>query len=126
MFSGRNIFKKLLSSGSPESPGICKQMELILSLKKQSVKTVVIVSHDLDEVTEYCNKITVFRGGKVVCCDTPKNVFTSLEKVKEYGLGLPITANCALKLKEIGVNIDTDFKADNFISAISETYKKSR
>ncbi len=101
-------------------------MELILALKKQSVKTVVIVSHDLDEVAEYCNKIAVFRGGKVVCCDTPKNVFTSLEKVKEYGLGLPITANCALKLKEIGVNIDTDFKADNFISAISETYKKSR
>ncbi len=99
-------------------------MSLILSLKKESVETVIIVSHDLDEVTEYCNKIAVFLNGKVVCCDTPKNIFSTLNKVKEYGLGLPITANCVQKLSEIGVFIDTDFKADDFINAIKENYEK--
>ena len=41
-------------------------MNLILSLKSSTVKTVIIVSHDLDEVTENCNKVAVFYQGKEV------------------------------------------------------------
>ena len=98
-------------------------MKLILSLKENSVKTVIIVSHDLDEVTEYCNKVAVFYKGKVVMCDTPKNVFDSVKEVESFNLGLPITANCTQKLKQLGVQIDTNYKASDFIENIVKAYK---
>ena len=97
-------------------------MNLILSLKSSTVKTVIIVSHDLDEVTENCNKVAVFYQGKVVMCDTPKNIFNNAKELESYGLGLPITAKCTNSLKNLGVQIDTDYKADNFISAIVNAY----
>ncbi len=98
-------------------------MDLILNLKNDRLKTVIIVSHDLDEVTENCNKIAVFCGGKVVMCDTPKNVFKDAKLLESYGLGLPITAKCTENLKELGVTIDSNYKAKDFIEKIVEAYK---
>ena len=98
-------------------------MDLILNLKSSSVKTVIIVSHDLDEVTENCNKVAVFYNGKAVLCDTPKNIFNNAKELEGYGLGLPITAKCANSLEEIGVKIDTNYKADDFINGVIKAYK---
>ena len=98
-------------------------MKLILNLKQNSVKTVVIVSHDLDEVTENCNKVAVFYNGKVVMCDTPKNIFNNVKELESYKLGLPITAKCTQELKKLGVEIDTNYKASDFVENIVRAYK---
>ena len=98
-------------------------MDLILHLKSSRLKTVIIVSHDLDEVTENCNKVAVFYNGKVVMCDEPKNIFKKSSELEKYNLGLPITAKCAQKLKELNVILDTNYKANDFIYCVVNAYK---
>lgn len=87
---------------------------LLHSLKQSFVKTIVIVSHDMDFVAENCNKVAVFSHGEVIANGTPKEVF-SLPCVKEDGLGLPLTAYLQEILNANGVEISSDLTTVDFI-----------
>ena len=100
-----------------------KQLIKILhDIHYKSVKTIIIVSHDMDEVCENCNKIAVFSNGKVVECNSPELLFSSADKLESLRLDLPITAKITEKLKNVGVEIETDYKIDDFIYAIKKKY----
>ena len=76
-------------------------MELICSLKK-SMKAVVMISHNMDEVSAYCNKIALMDEGKLVGVYTPRELFVD-DKVERLGLSLPSVVALARKLKTAGV-----------------------
>lgn len=100
-----------------------KQLYLLLhDLLKSVVKTIIIVSHDLDEVCENCNKIAVFNDGKVVITGSTKTIFKDKELLS-YGLDLSITAKLSDELKSLGVNLDTDYTTQNFIDCVELAYK---
>ena len=91
---------------------------LLHKLHKSFVKTVIIVSHDMDAVAENCTRAVVFSQGKVVCEGTPKEIFSDLETTKNLGLGFPVTAYLTARLKEVGVDIDSDLTVDGFVNEI--------
>lgn len=93
-------------------------LRLLCDLHKKFVKTVIIVSHDMDLIAEYCTGVAVFDGGKVVATGTPKEIFSDAERIKSFGLELPVTAYLTAKMKKSGANIDDDFTTDGFISAV--------
>ena len=99
-------------------------MFLLHEIHRTSVKTVIIVSHDMDEVSENCNRIAVFKEGKVVECNSPEVLFSSVSKLEELRLDAPITAKLTKNLKNVGVDIQTDYKLDDFIYAIKKEYFK--
>ena len=102
-------------------------MEILHSIHRSGdVKTIIIVSHDMDEVCENCNKIAVFSNGIVAYCDTPENLFYSPENLKNLRLDAPVTAKVTQKLKDVGVNLQTDFKTDDFIYAVKKAYLKKQ
>ena len=45
-----------------------------LKLQKELRKTIIFVSHDIDEAVKMADRIAIFRSGKLVQCDTPDNV----------------------------------------------------
>ena len=93
-------------------------LELLLRLHKDFVKTIIIVSHDMNLVAEYCTNAAVFSGGKILSCGTPKEIFSEKSLIEESGLNVPLTAFLVEKLKEKGVLIDCDLTVDGFIDGV--------
>ena len=93
-------------------------MELLHSIHGGWCKTIVIVSHDMDEIAENCTHAAVFSEGKVVLTGTPPEIFAQSETLFSLGLDVPTTARCTLLLRERGIEIDTDFTCDDFAEKV--------
>lgn len=63
-------------------------------------KTIILVSHSMDDVARLADRILVMYNGNLVMSGTPKEVFS--EKYKEYGLNLPQVAELAKRLNVTG------------------------
>ena len=96
---------------------------LLKRLHKTFVKTIIIVSHDLNIVAEHCNKVAVFSHGKVVAVGTPKEIFSNAQKATELGLKLPATAMLEDALKKVGLTVDSNLTEDGFVSAFVNAIK---
>ncbi len=93
-------------------------MDLLHRLHGDWCRTVVIVSHDMDEIAENCTRVAVFSEGKLVCALPPKELFLKAEELYALGLDIPLTAKLCLALKERGIDIDCDFTVDGFVRAV--------
>ncbi len=99
-------------------------MELLHSIHGGWCKTIVIVSHDMDEIAENCTNAAVFSDGKVVLQGKPSEIFRQADKLFSLGLDIPMTARCALLLRAQGIEIDTDFTCDDFAEKVSALWRK--
>lgn len=96
-------------------------MRLLQNLKNTTCKTIIIVSHDMDEVAENCNKAAVFSGGEIVKCGSVEEIFSCGEELNELRLGLPLTAYIAEELKKSGVELNlASYDEDGFVKAVKE------
>ena len=86
--------------------------ELILSQVKNyqqtTGSTVILVSHSMEDIANYADKVLVMEQGQVYNYDTTENVFRDAENLSRMGLGIPDITKVFLKLKEKGVDIGTD------------------
>ncbi len=93
-------------------------MELLHRIHGGWCKTVVIVSHDMDEIAENCTRAAVFSEGRVAMEGTPAEIFARSEELFALGLDVPVTARCALLLKERGIGIETDYTCRDFADKV--------
>jgi energy-coupling factor transport system ATP-binding protein len=99
-------------------------MSLLHTIHREWCKTVVVVSHDMDEVAENCTKVAVFSDGKVKFVLPPRELFQKKEELLSLGLDLPVTAKIVSLLREEGIDIDCDFTADDFIEKTVDYLRK--
>ena len=78
-------------------------MKTLGALKQDFVKTVIIVSHDMDEVLENCNAAAAFSGGKAVKTGAPKDIFKDEKLVESLRLNEPVTAYIENRINDLGV-----------------------
>ncbi len=90
-------------------------MALLHKLKESWCKTVVIVSHDMDEVAENCTRVAVFSEGKVQYVLPPAELFRRTEELLRLGLDIPLTAKLVRALGQRGVTVDCDFTAEDLV-----------
>lgn len=95
-------------------------MRLLHELHSTTCKTVIIVSHDMDEVCENCTRVAVFSQGEVIAGGTPEEVFSQGEKMRGLRLGVPLTEYLSERLAEKGVNLNCDLTENDFIRAVKE------
>ena len=100
-------------------------IRLLHTIHKSFVKTIIIVSHDMDLVSENCTRAVVFSKGKIVLEGTPKEIFSDSERVEKLGLDIPVTAYLTNALKEKGIIVDSDLTVDDFIKKLSLTLDKN-
>ncbi len=93
-------------------------IELLKTLHKDFVKTVIIVSHDMNLVAENCNRTAVFSKGELYAVGTPKEIFSRYGEIAELGLDLPVTAYLTKTLAEKGINIESDFTEKSFVDGV--------
>ncbi len=81
---------------------------LISDYHKEMKNTVLLISHSMDDIATYANKVVVINEGKIFDFDTVKNIFLKSNELKDMGLSVPSVTNVMLALEQKGVkNIDT-------------------
>lgn len=83
-------------------------LELIKEMQTKSGMTILLVSHSMDDVAEYVDRIIVMNHGKVMFDDVPKAVFQHHEELEQIGLSAPQVTYICHRLKEQGLDVDTD------------------
>ena len=93
-------------------------MELLHKLHREWCKTVVIVSHDMDEIAENCTKAAVFSEGEVKFVLPPRELFRRADELTALGLDVPLTAKLCSALAKRGVALECDFTTEDFIAKV--------
>ena len=81
---------------------------LIANMKKDLNITVILVSHSMDDVARYVDRIMVMGGGKLLYDDEPVKVFRNVKELEELGLAAPQITYVMKLLKERGLDVNTD------------------
>ena len=99
-------------------------LDMVSALHKDSGMTIILVSHSMEDVARYVERVIVMDRGKVAYDDTPREVFSHGEELEEMGLGIPESARIARMLKSRGINVDPDVltvdeAADSIYAAVT-------
>ena len=85
--------------------GAKEMLDLFVSLNKQG-KTILIVTHEMDYVLEYCQECVVMKDGDVVYQGTPTSLFADNDILEKCELDCPSSFELAKKLNEKGMILD--------------------
>ena len=80
----------------------------IAELKEKTGMTVVLVSHSMEDVAKYVDRLVVMDHGKKAFDGTPKEVFAQYKELEEIGLAAPQVTYIMHALAEHGMNVKTD------------------
>ncbi|MBE6663794.1 MAG: energy-coupling factor transporter ATPase [Ruminococcaceae bacterium] len=90
--------------------------------REESGTTVIIVSHSMEDMAMYCDRVVVMSKSKLLLNGTCKEVFSQHQLLKENGLDVPEITNIVLKLREKGINIPSDiYTVEGAIEAICKS-----
>lgn len=70
--------------------------------------TVILVSHSMEDVAKYVNRIIVMNQGSVMYDGEPKEVFRHYKELEEVGLAAPQVTYLMHELKDMGFPVSTD------------------
>lgn len=80
----------------------------IKKIRKKKNITIILVSHSMEDIARLVDKILVMYKGKLAIYDTPLEVFKKVEKLEEFGLGVPQVTYFMKALREKGIDVDTN------------------
>ena len=83
-------------------------LNLISNLHSKLGMTIILVSHSMEDVADYVDRIIVMNKGRVVFDDVPKEVFRHYRELEEIGLAAPQVTYCMQELRAEGFDVDTD------------------
>jgi len=78
-------------------------LDFILRLHDEEGLTLVLVSHNMEELAQLCDRIYVVSGGQVTMSGTPQEIFSRPDRLRELGLGIPAVTNAIYQLYEEGL-----------------------
>ena len=101
--------------------GRFEMMEMFYKLHKEQHMTIVLVTHQMNDVSDYADHVIVIESGNVVKEGSPKEVFSDASWLLEKQLGVPTTLAFVQKLKEKGWSTDKmPLTLDELANAILE------
>jgi energy-coupling factor transport system ATP-binding protein len=89
--------------------GRAEILSLIESLRERNHTGIVMVSHSMDDVAMYADRIAVLNNGTLAMIDTPEAVFSRSEELLNMGLNLPQATRLVRALRERGIKIEHDY-----------------
>lgn len=75
---------------------------------KQTGSTIVLVSHSMEDIAKYADRVLVMNAGRIAMYDATDKVFARAPELLELGLSVPEVTKIFLRLREMGLDIDTD------------------
>ncbi len=77
----------------------------IAQYHRERKNTIIIVSHSMEDIAQTTDRIIVMNHGKLEMFDTPKKVFSQVEKLESMGLRVPEITRIMLELKKEGYDV---------------------
>ena len=84
-------------------------LTLVESLRRDFGTSIVMVSHSMDDVAMYADRIAVLDQGSLFMVDTPEEVFSHSAELLEMGLNLPQATQLVRALRARGIAIQEDY-----------------
>ncbi len=85
-----------------------KVLEEISGYHKNSGTTILLVSHSMEDIVKYANKVLVMNRGRLFCYESTDKVFSMSEELQEIGLDIPQITKLSHLLAEKGIDIGSD------------------
>ena len=83
-------------------------LTMIQDYRTRSGKTVLLVSHSMEDIARLADRVLVMRHGEVAMLDTVERVFARADELEEMGLTVPAVTKILLLLRQQGVDVGTD------------------
>lgn len=83
-------------------------LDQIAALRKETGITVILVSHSMEDVAKYVERIIVMNQGSVMFDDEPQKVFHHYKELEKVGLAAPQVTYIMQELKKRGLPVQTD------------------
>ena len=101
-------------------PAGCTQiLDNICRYRRETGSTVIIVSHNMDDVARIAERVIVFNKGAIAMDGSPEEVFSQPEKLIEMGLDLPHSSLIAMELRRQGIELEGPVHTlDGLVSSI--------
>ncbi len=96
-------------------------LQQVKRLQQETGMTILLVSHSMEDVAEYVDRIVVMNQGSVMYDDTPHNVFSHYKELEEVGLAAPQVTYILNELQCKGLAVETS--ATTISSAADEIMK---
>lgn len=97
-------------------------LDFISDLHKQGL-TVIMVSHSMNDLARFCDRVLILKKGETYLLGTPDEVFTRGKELNEIGLSAPSAQRLVHLLKEEGIRLgDGLYDADRLADDLSALY----
>lgn len=82
--------------------------EQIAAMKEENDMTILLVSHSMEDVAQYVERMIVMNQGQIVYDDIPVNVFQHYRQLESIGLAAPQVTYLMQEMREMGFAVRTD------------------
>ncbi len=83
-------------------------LAMLVKLKEEKNMSIVLVSHSMDDVADYADRVMVMKEGEIAYLDTPQNVFCHKKELEEMGLSIPQITHLMYSMKAAGFRVDVN------------------
>ncbi len=83
-------------------------LEKISEYHRNSGTTILLVSHSMEDIVKYADKVLVMNRGRLFCYEDVDKVFSRSKEIQMIGLDVPQITRLSLMLKEHGVDLGDD------------------
>lgn len=98
------VLDEPFASLDPES--VEELSDLLKDYIKNKDKTIVVVSHDMTQMANLCDRIIVLNDGKLVMNNTPEKIFEDVDTLNKYDLDIPEITQIFIELKNRGFDLN--------------------
>ena len=86
--------------------GRTELLNLLKEIHETKGITVILVSHSMEDVAEYAERLIVIDEGEIKYDDEPRKVFAHADELRKMGLEIPQCTELMGKLADAGLNVD--------------------
>lgn len=83
-------------------------LEQVKRLKETLHLAVILVSHSMDDVAQYADRMVVMHQGEIALSGTPREVFRHYDELRQLGVGVPTVTDLMHQLRQKGMPVSTD------------------
>lgn len=100
-------------------------LSLITRLKEKCSPTIIVISHDMDEITRFATRLVVFNDSQILFDLPMQELFTHYEELVKVGLDIPTAVKVKNDLQKKGIELNSNIvNKDDLIRAICKKYNQ--
>lgn len=98
-------------------------LSMIREYHRRTNATILIVSHSMEDMAEFADRILVMNKSRVFCFDDTSKVFNRADELVQIGLQVPQISRVFIQLKSMGYNFPNVYTTSQAVEVLSDRLK---